>query len=121
MKTGEILTALVTTGQNGLLTVNPGESAEEAERRILEEWEQKLRKLPLEGHFSGILHIRNDSLADVVRSDETRILYGQDFFYEELLGLKFRITPFSFFQTNSLARKCCMRRCGNTWAATGNG
>ena len=35
-------------------------------------------------------------------SDETTILYGQDFFYEELLGLKFRITPFSFFQTNSL-------------------
>ena len=102
VKTGEILTALVTTGQNGLLPANPGENAEEAERRILEEWEQRLRKLPLEGHFAGILHIRNDSLADVVRSDETRILYGQDFFYEELLGLKFRITPFSFFQTNSL-------------------
>ena len=27
---------------------------------------------------------------------------GQDYFYEELLGLKFKITPFSFFQTNSL-------------------
>ena len=50
----------------------------------------------------GILHIINDSLADVVQSDETRILYGNDYFYEELLGLKFKITPFSFFQTNSL-------------------
>ena len=30
------------------------------------------------------------------------MLYGQDYFYEELLGLKFKITPFSFFQTNSL-------------------
>ena len=58
--------------------------------------------LPLEGSFAGILHIRNDSLADVVQSDETRILYGKDYFYEELLGLKFRISPFSFFQTNSL-------------------
>ena len=28
------------------------------------------------------------------------MLYGQDYFYEEL-GLKFKITPFSFFQTNS--------------------
>ena len=38
----------------------------------------------------------------MVQSDETRILYGKDYFYEELLGLKFRISPFSFFQTNSL-------------------
>ena len=43
----------------------------------------------------------NDSLSDVVKSDETRILYGQDFFYEKLLGLEFKITPFSFFQPNS--------------------
>ena len=44
----------------------------------------------------------NDGLADVVQSDETHLLYGQDYIYEEILGLKFRITPFSFFQTNSL-------------------
>ena len=50
----------------------------------------------------GILHILNDSLADLVQSDETRVLYGQDYFYENLLGLKFKITPFSFFQPNSL-------------------
>mgnify|MGYP000349704849 FL=1 len=30
------------------------------------------------------------------------MLYGQDYFYENLLGLKFKITPFSFFQPNSL-------------------
>ena len=46
--------------------------------------------------------MENDSIADVVQSDKTHILYGKDYFYEELLGLKFRITPFSFFQTNSL-------------------
>ena len=43
----------------------------------------------------------NDSQADVVQSDRTDILYGQDHFYEEILGLRFKITPFSFFQTNS--------------------
>lgn len=63
---------------------------------------EALKELPLEGSFAGILHIRNDSLADVVQSDETQVLYGKDYFYEELLGLTFRISPFSFFQTNSL-------------------
>ena len=29
-------------------------------------------------------------------------LWGRDYFYETILGLKFKITPFSFFQTNSL-------------------
>ena len=56
----------------------------------------------LQGKIAGILHTKNDSLADVVKSDETVILYGKDYFYEELLGLKFKISQFSFFQTNSL-------------------
>ena len=37
-----------------------------------------------------------------MKDDGTEILFGRDYFYEELLGLKFRISPFSFFQTNSL-------------------
>lgn len=61
-----------------------------------------LLALKLKGKIAGILHTSNDSLADVVQNDYTDILYGQDYFYEELLGLKFKISPFSFFQTNSL-------------------
>ena len=86
--TGEILVNLVTTSQE-----NPDFS--ELTRRLLE--------LPLEGKIVGILHIINDALSDTVRSDETRLLYGKDCFYEEILGLKFKITPFSFFQPNSYA------------------
>ena len=83
----EILVNLVTTSQE-----NP-------ELSLLKE---RLLGLELEGRIVGILHMINDSLADVVQSDETRLLYGQDYFYETILGLKFKISPFSFFQTNSL-------------------
>ena len=56
----------------------------------------------MSGKIIGILHTTNDSLADVVQADKIDILYGQDYFYEEILGLKFKISPFSFFQTNTL-------------------
>lgn len=84
--TGEILVNLVTTTQ---------------EEYDLTPLVEQLLALNLEGKIVGILHILNDSLSDVVQSDETRVLYGQDFFYEKLLGLEFKITPFSFFQPNS--------------------
>lgn len=84
--TGEILTALVTSSQ------------EEWDLELLAE---QICSLPLEGRLAGVLHMINDSLADVVKSDETRVLWGQDYFYEKILGLQFKVTPFSFFQTNS--------------------
>ena len=86
--TGEILVHVITTSQ---------------EEHDLESLKEELLALPLEGKIVGIMHIINDSLSDVVQSDETRILYGQDFFYETLLGLRFKISTFSFFQPNSLA------------------
>lgn len=101
-KTGEILVALVTTTQVPRQKTDsevPGDSG--AESQILEELKQELLSQVLDGKIVGILHTINDSLADVVKSDETRLLYGQDYFYEELLGLKFKISQFSFFQTNS--------------------
>ena len=85
-KTGEILVMLVTTSAYA-----PGE-----------DFARMLLELPVEGSYAGILHAVNDLPADTVQSDDVRVLYGRDHFYEELLGLKFKITPFSFFQTNSL-------------------
>ncbi len=56
----------------------------------------------LTGRFAGILHLKNDNTGDVVNGENIDILYGKDHFYDEVLGLKFKITPFSFFQTNTL-------------------
>lgn len=127
-KTGEILVALVTTSQvpgqqkaeggiSGQLEKNGevcGQDATERqekdgagqscgiERKILDGLRERLLALPLAGEIVGILHVKNDSMADVVQSDETTVLYGRDYFCEELLGLRFKISLFSFFQTNSL-------------------
>ena len=100
-RTGEILAALVTTSQNPWgETVGPI-----AEEDLLQGFLKSLLSLQQEGRlagrFAGILHIVNDSQADVVQSDHTEVLYGQEYFYEELLGLRFKISTFSFFQTNS--------------------
>lgn len=93
-KTGEILIDLITTTQD------TGSSVTEEE--LLQAWADVLCGISLNGTIRGILHTRNDSVADVVKNEGTDILYGEDFFYEELLGLRFKISPFSFFQTNSL-------------------
>lgn len=93
-RTGEILVALVTSSQNP-----------QDEEALINGFAEALVSLEtkglLQGRLAGILHIVNDSMADVVRSDRTDLLYGKDYFYEELLGLRFKISVFSFFQTNS--------------------
>ncbi len=88
VRTGDILVDLITTTQ---------------EEHDLAGFKDTLQSLELTGRIVGILHTKNDSLADAVIDEGTEVLFGQDYFYEQLLGLKFRITPFSFFQTNSLS------------------
>lgn len=90
---GQILVALVTSSQ--------GDSNKTEE--LIGEWVKCLLGLKLknESVISGILHIINDSVADVVIAQKTELLYGKDYINEKILGLDFKITPFSFFQTNS--------------------
>ena len=104
VKTGEILIDLVTSTQRDYL-------GERTEEEVLAEWTKKLVGLPLDGRLAGILHTENDSLADVVQSDATHILYGQDYFYEELLGLRFqRFRPFFHFcEFNSFGAEVLVR------------
>lgn len=87
LNTGEILVALVTSTQ---LDID------------LSDYTKTLVELQLAGEIKGIIHIHNDGLGDVVKADKIELLWGSDYFYDQLLGLKFKIYPFSFFQTNTL-------------------
>ena len=84
-RTGELLICLVTTAQ---------EDFEE------DPFTAMLLSLPLKGTIVGILHTFNDQIADKVTNEETRILYGRDFYRESIMGLSFQVHIFAFFQTN---------------------
>ena len=87
LSTGDILINLVTTSQG---EVDPNNFAKEL-----------MSIYGLEGKIIGILHTINDGLADVVKADKLNLLHGREYIIEEILGLKFKISPFSFFQTNT--------------------
>lgn len=87
IKTGELLVNLVTSSQQEL---------------NLNELIEILKETNYKGKLVGFLHTINDGLSDTVQSDETKTLYGRDYIIEEVLGLKFKISAFSFFQTNTL-------------------
>lgn len=85
VRTGELLVNVVTSSEEGF-----DEAA----------FTDMLLGLSLENSIVGILRTVNDRLADAVYCDELRILYGRDYYMEEILGLKFKVSAFSFFQTN---------------------
>ena len=85
VRTGELLVNVVTSSEEGF--------DEEA-------FVEMIRSLPLENNVVGILRTINDRLADAVYCDELKILDGRDYYMEEIMGLKFKVSAFSFFQTN---------------------
>ena len=56
--------------------------------------------LDLENEIVGVPHTINDDIADAVKCQELRVLQGQDHYMEKVLGLDFKVSAFSFFQTN---------------------
>ena len=84
--TGELLVYIVTSSQ---------------QEHDFSDWAERLLALPIEGSYAGIFHAIDDKMSDAVKVDYAKPLYGKEYFYEELLGLKFKVTAFSFFQTNT--------------------
>ena len=107
--TGEILISLVTTSSFGFVedpnVLREASILGDAEIALISEWANYIKvecdKGILNGSIGGILHTKNDSYADAVLNQGTTLLYGNDYITERLNGLDFKITPFSFFQTNS--------------------
>ena len=91
--TKQILVNIVTTTQISQLE----------KEKFQKEFKEGLLALNLEDNFkiTGILHTFNDNFSDMVISESETILYGERDLTEEIFGLKFKISPYSFFQTNS--------------------
>lgn len=95
VRTGELLVNVVTSSEGEADGVSPGSTAfDEAA------FADMILALPLENKVVGVLRTINDRLADAVYCDELRVLHGRDYYMEEILGLKFKVSAFSFFQTN---------------------
>lgn len=62
-----------------------------------------IQNLKLNNEIVGILHTINDSMSDAVICEQLKTLYGRDYYMEEIMGLKFKVSAFSFFQTNPKA------------------
>ena len=85
VRTGELLVNIVTTSEEGF---------DEAG------FTEMLLSLTLSNKIVGVLRTYCDSLADAVVPDSLETLYGRDYYMEKLLGLDFKVSAFSFFQTN---------------------
>ena len=96
VRTGEILVNIVTSSEPGF--------DEERFREFLLALDLRTpqqREAGEEGmKIVGIMRTFNDSVADAVIDESHKVLWGRDYYNEEILGLKFKVKAFAFFQTN---------------------
>lgn len=59
-----------------------------------------LHSLDLEHTLVGVLRTLNDNISDAVNCEELKVLDGRDYYMEKIMGLQFKVSAFSFFQTN---------------------
>ena len=87
-RTGQIMVILVTTSD---------ESFDNIRKKL---FVHKLLSSETQGKIVSIHHVINDSLADAVIVEKIELLFGKEYIEEEMSGLTFKISPFSFFQPN---------------------
>ncbi|MCR5201552.1 MAG: 23S rRNA (uracil(1939)-C(5))-methyltransferase RlmD [Lachnospiraceae bacterium] len=94
----EILVAIVTSSQGNYDFTPLADLIVKAENGV--DYEGENYKLNCK--VRGVLNIVNDTLSDAVKCDKLINLYGDDYLMEKLLGKEFKLSVFSFFQTNTL-------------------
>jgi len=80
-----------------MVLVITGKASDNNEEDLIKELIRQIKQ-----NFSKVISCIwavNDSLSPVAKG-EINLIEGEQFIYEEILGIKFRISPFSFFQTN---------------------
>ena len=85
VRTGELLINIVTSGEPGF-----------DEQGFVD----MLLALPVSNKIVGILRTINDGVSDAVNCDRLITLYGRDYYMERILDLDFKVSAFSFFQSN---------------------
>lgn len=85
VRTGELLVNIVTSSQ--------GEFDDKG-------FTEMITALELDNRVIGVLRTINDRLADAVYCEELKVLWGRDYYMEKIMGLDFKVSAFSFFQTN---------------------
>lgn len=88
VRTGELLINIVTSSQSDF--------NEEA-------FVSGLLDLDLKDNIVGVLRTFNDNIADAVNPESVKTLWGRDYYMEAVAGLRFKVSAFSFFQTNVVA------------------
>ncbi|MES1046660.1 23S rRNA (uracil(1939)-C(5))-methyltransferase RlmD [Heyndrickxia oleronia] len=85
--TGEMMLAL-------FATEGPNEHLDKAAKNLVERIEKKFPQV------KSLLWLENTDWADRTQSEQTHVLAGRDFIYDEMAGYRYRLWFDTFFQTN---------------------
>ncbi|MCI1593029.1 23S rRNA (uracil(1939)-C(5))-methyltransferase RlmD [Heyndrickxia oleronia] len=85
--TGEMMLAL-------FATESPNEHLDKAAKNLVERIEKKFPQV------KSLLWLENTDWADRTQSEQTHVLTGRDFIYDEMAGYRYRLWFDTFFQTN---------------------
>lgn len=89
-RTNELLVNIVTTSGDKLIPDGFDDDG----------FKDMLLGLNLKNTIVGILHTINDNISDTVKNEQMHVIYGRDYYMEKIMGLDFKVSAFSFFQTN---------------------
>jgi 23S rRNA (uracil1939-C5)-methyltransferase len=94
---GFLRTLIVRSSSNGELMIILSFYHEDVEKRegLLEFLKNKFPQI------TSLMYVINEKANDTITDQDIKLFHGRDHIFEEMEGLKFKIGPKSFYQTNS--------------------